>query len=104
MMNKTKHILTFFLLLCLSSFAQQQATEVTISGTVVDGSNEPIPGASIYVQGKVGADTSSDVEGKFSIQVVSGYQLILSFVGFYTADYVAIEDKAGFIITSEERL
>src|SRR3546814_1397404 len=80
MMNKTKHILTFFLLLCLSSFAQQQATEVTISGTVVDGSNEPIPGASIYVQGKVGAGTSSDVEGKFSIQVVYGDKLIFSFV------------------------
>src|SRR3546814_7222605 len=93
-MNKTIHILTFFLLLCLSSFAQQQATEVTISGTVVDGSNEPIPGASIYVQGKVGAGTSSDVEGKFSIQVVYGDKLIFSFVGFDNAEYVEI-DKIG---------
>lgn len=84
-------------------FAQQQETELTISGTVVDGNNEPIPGASIYVQSKVGVGTSSDEEGKFSIQVVYGDRLIFSFVGFSSAEYVAIENQNDLTITLESQ-
>ncbi|TCS86294.1 TonB-linked SusC/RagA family outer membrane protein [Anseongella ginsenosidimutans] len=102
-MNKTIQILALLLLLYTPLFSQQQETKLIISGTVLDNSNQPIPGASVYVQGKVGVGTSSDEEGKFSIQVVYGDRLIFSFVGFSSEEYVAIEDQSDLTITLESQ-
>jgi len=56
--------------------------QTTISGTVVDETNSPLPGASILIDG-TSTGTSSDFDGKFSLTTsqTSGV-LTISFVGY----------------------
>lgn len=86
-MNKIKTILTFWLLLCVLGL---KAQSVTLSGKVVDGSNNsPLPGATVLTE--MGEVSLADVNGRFSVVVDSLPQrLMVSFVGFI-ADTLKIE-------------
>lgn len=53
----------------------------TVSGTIVDENDDPMPGASILEKGTTNG-TISDAEGKFSLNVREGATLIISFVGY----------------------
>lgn len=59
-------------------FAQQ-------SGMVVDQNNEPLPGASVVIKGTT-TGTTTDFDGKFSINVSQGGVLVVSYVGFSTSE------------------
>lgn len=59
----------------------QQNNKVTVKGTITDQEGEPIVGASIAVTG-TSTGVISDVDGKFSIDVLSGAKLTISYVGF----------------------
>lgn len=54
-----------------------------ITGTVVDESGLPLPGASIIVQGTTNG-TTSDFDGHFSLDVTDGQELLVSYIGFYS--------------------
>ena len=69
-------ILIIFLLMTTFVFAQQ-------SGMVVDQNNEPLPGASVVIKGTT-TGTTTDFDGKFSINISQGDVLIVSYVGFST--------------------
>lgn len=73
-------LLAFFVQL---TYAQQK----TISGTVSDNSNIPLPGATIILKGK-SSGTTSDFDGNYSIQANEGDTLIYSFVGYKTKEIV----------------
>jgi len=66
------------LLLSFLSFAQQK---ITFNGTVSSDKNEPLAGVSVNVNGS-SAGTTTDADGKFSIQVNKGATLVYSFVGY----------------------
>lgn len=66
------------LLFSLLSFAQQK---ITFSGTVSSDKNEPLAGVSVNINGG-SAGTTTDANGKFSIQANKGANLVLSFVGY----------------------
>jgi len=73
----------------------------TVSGTVVDQNNEPIPGVSVVVDG-TNKGTITDVDGNFSLSGVSENDLLVfSFVGMTTQE-VPVEDQETFNITMEE--
>ncbi len=55
--------------------------DVTISGTVRDQNGEPIPGATISVPGTT-IGTATDMDGRYSITVPEGVNLVFSFIGF----------------------
>ncbi|WP_162417489.1 SusC/RagA family TonB-linked outer membrane protein [Cyclobacterium roseum] len=55
--------------------------EITISGTVSDENGEPMPGATITVEG-TSTGTVSDIDGDFSIDVDEGAVLVVSFIGY----------------------
>jgi len=57
----------------------------TITGTVLDGdSGDPLPGASIVVQGTTNG-TSTDFDGNFTIQIAeSAGNLVVSYIGYVT--------------------
>ncbi len=87
---------TFFTLLCLilsvSSIAQ-----TTISGTVTDTKDQPIPGANVYLDGTYDGDTTDD-EGKFSFTTSeTGTQVL-------TISYLSYETKtvAGDVSTLKD--
>src|SRR5690606_3110809 len=63
----------------------------TLSGTVLDDQNAPLPGASVLLKGTtIGVVT--DFDGKFSIEVSKGDVLIVSYIGYETQE-VGIQDQ-----------
>ncbi len=77
---KTRLALLVILLLNIPLFAQDS---YTLSGTVLDSDNMPIPGVNVI---KVGTTTgaATDFDGNYSIQVTNGDVLQFSYVGFVT--------------------
>lgn len=53
----------------------------TINGTVTDSNGEPIPGATVMIEG-FNQGTVTDIDGKFSIEADEGAVIIVSFIGF----------------------
>ncbi len=87
---KTKRILMLLsvLALFLSVSFTASAVPVTVNGTVVDESGEPVVGATVMVKGtSVGAST--DLDGKFSFKAEKGARIIVTSVG-----YTSVEVKA----------
>ncbi len=59
-----------------------QAQEITVSGTVLSGSdNEPLIGASVRAVA-TNAGTSTDIDGNFTIKVPQGSDLQVSYIGY----------------------
>lgn len=94
MKAKSNGILTLFLALVAQfTFAQVK----TISGTVTDSGNIPLPGVNIIVEGTSNG-TLSDFDGNFTISAAVGDVLILSYIGqkdvrltIGSSDYYAIQ-------------
>ena len=55
--------------------------DVTITGSVVDENGEPLPGATIAVQGTT-RGTVTNLDGNFSITVPESSTLVVSFIGY----------------------
>ena len=68
------------LLLALMSTA---AWAQTVSGTVTDENNQPLPGATVIVQGTTNG-TSTDFDGRYQINATQGQTLAFSYVGYAT--------------------
>lgn len=78
----------------LEASAQNRA----ISGQVIDAGKQPVIGAAVMIPGtNTGATT--DLDGKFSIQVAPGTQLEVSCIGYSTITVSAAE---GMVITLQE--
>jgi len=96
-LSKTKFLmLTLFICLSMMGMAQ-----VSISGTVSDNSNEPLPGASVSVKGTTNG-TSTDFDGKFSINAVSGDVLVISYIGYKTKELTIADSTNLEVILSED--
>ncbi|OEJ99289.1 SusC/RagA family TonB-linked outer membrane protein [Flavivirga aquatica] len=82
MKTKFSGMLTLFIAFVVQiSFAQEK----TISGTVIDNSGLPLPGATIIIK-DTSSGTSSDFDGKYSISAKQGATLVFSFVGYTTQE------------------
>ena len=75
---KIKSQLSLFFVFCgmLLTYAQTQ-----VSGTIVGSDGQPIPGATVLVQGTDNG-TTSDFDGNFSIKVETGQILEISYIGY----------------------
>lgn len=56
-----------------------------VIGTIVDESGSPLPGANVVVKG-TNNGTQTDFDGNFSLDVQSGKELTISYLGFVTQD------------------
>ncbi|HEX6223743.1 MAG TPA: carboxypeptidase-like regulatory domain-containing protein, partial [Chryseolinea sp.] len=72
--------------------AAQGPDEITVSGTVTDENNDPLPGVSILVKGTT-RGTATDAAGKFTLTAERGSTLAFSFVG-YDLHEVTVNDTA----------
>ena len=81
-MNYIRHI-GVLLLALMSTTAWSQS----ISGTVTDENNQPLPGATVLVQGTT-RGVSSDFDGKYQINASQGETLEFSYVGYATQSVV----------------
>lgn len=68
-------------LICIFSGFSGAFAQGRVSGTVTDEKNEPVIGANVVVKGTTKA-TSTDIEGKFSIEAGTGAVLQVSFIGY----------------------
>ncbi len=83
-----KQLLFVILLLCVAfGYAQQ----ITVKGTVKDGSGQPLMGASVLVKG-TSHGTAADFNGNFELKVDKGVTLVVSSVGYKSREVAA---KAG---------
>ena len=85
-MNKLLCTVMFFLCVAFG-YAQQ----VTVKGTVKDGSGHPLMGASVLVKG-TSHGTAADFDGNFELKVDKGVTLVVSSVGYKSREVAA---KAG---------
>lgn len=73
-----------------------QSLDITISGIVTDGSNNPLPGATISVKGTQ-TGTITDAEGRFTLTVPGNAALIVSFIGFESVE-VSVNNQSSINI------
>lgn len=92
--------ITLFLIGIFLSLTISAQERRTVTGTVVDEYGETIIGASVVEQGtRLG--TSSDFDGKFSLNVQENATLIISYLGFKTQN-ISIQGQTTFNIVLEE--
>lgn len=82
--DKSLGFLIFMLFLSVGMFAQQKKL---VTGIVYDNSGLTLPGVSVTELGTTNG-TSTDVDGKFTLQVTTGNTIVLSFIGFTTQNIV----------------
>ena len=77
-MNYIRHIGVLVLALMSTVLYAQ-----TVSGTVTDENNQPLPGATVVVQG-TNTGTTTDFDGNYRINATQGQTLVFSYVGYAT--------------------
>lgn len=86
--------------------ATAQATDdITVRGTLVDETGEPVMAAAVVVKGNTSTGTASDMDGNFTLSVPSDATLIIQSLGYETKE-VAVNGKTnlGTIIVNTESL
>lgn len=104
---RTKTLLGFFVPLSLAFAAPSFASDSmpvkaetnqisqngkTITGKVTDSQGEPMIGVTIYLKSDPGKGTITDIDGKYSIDVPEGVELVFSSIGYVKQ---ALKVKAG---------
>ena len=85
------------LLLIVASFvAFAIDAQVVASGTVYDENNEEVIGATVVQKGKPSNGTSTDFDGKFTLNVPAGAHIVITYMGYEPAEVAA---KSGLKIT-----
>ena len=95
-----KLIFKVFLVLFFGFSYTTYAQDITITGTVLDETNAPLPGASILVKGTTNGVTT-DFDGKYSIVANPTATLVFSFVGYKTVER-AVDNRTVINLTMEE--
>ena len=84
----------------ITGFTQQStaAVDLTITGTVVDETGNPLPGVNVLVKGTSNG-TTTDADGKYTLVVDDGTEtLVFSFIG-YTSQEVSVSNRASIAIS-----
>ena len=72
----------FLVLVFLACSAKLQAQGITVKGTVIDSTGEPLIGASVVVKGNTSQGTVTDFDGNYQMKVASeSVVLVFSYVG-----------------------
>lgn len=100
---KRKILCSLFLLSGLFMFTQRGlAQELTVSGTVTDEQNMPLPGASVIIKGTT-TGTITDMNGEYSISADPGATLVFSFIGMKTTE-IPVDGRTVINLQMEEEL
>ncbi len=98
---KLKSLMLAFAL-TLGAIVSVSAQSRSISGTILDAAlGDPVPGATVLVKGTT-RGTATDLDGKFTLQLQPGDQvLVVSFVGYITQE-VEIGNQTNITVSLEE--
>ncbi|WP_339878204.1 TonB-dependent receptor [uncultured Algoriphagus sp.] len=92
-------LLLFSLFIVHDSFGQ---TNVSVQGTVLDSSGQPLPGVNVVIKGTT-TGTVTDLDGKYSLEVPEDAVLAFTFVGFKTMES-PVSGRSTIDVTLEEDL
>ena len=94
-----RNFLLFLSCLCMTIIAQAQ--ERTVTGTVIDGFNEPLIGVSIQEKGTDNG-TITDADGRFSLKISpSSNVLVFSYIG-YKSQEISVANRNVLNVTLSE--
>jgi TonB-dependent receptor len=81
--------------ICLGLFSFAQAQSLKLTGKVLNEKNEPLASVSVKIVG--GGGTTTDMEGRFSLNLTSGkkYELEFSAIGYETKNINEVEVSTG---------
>ncbi|MBC3539128.1 SusC/RagA family TonB-linked outer membrane protein [Rufibacter sediminis] len=82
----------------------QTRVDITVTGEVKDAKGEGLPGVSVVLKGVAGIGVSTDVNGRYSINVPTGQEngvLVFSYIGFKPQE-APINNRATINITLQE--
>lgn len=101
--NIIKHALFGMVVLCslffgISSFAQ--SGEMTVNGVVTDSNGQTLPGATVMIKGSTSGVTT-DLNGKYSINVRKGTVLVFSFIGMVSQE-VTVQNDAKINVSLQD--
>jgi len=86
MKRKLNVFLSLLLLMIINQLSYSQ--ERTVTGTVLDNTGLPLPGASVLVKGTQ-SGTQTDFDGKFSIKATASQVLVFSYIGMKSQEIPA---------------
>lgn len=95
-------LLTGMLLVVLSLVSNDVIAQKAIKGTILDETNEPIIGASVLVKGSTNG-TVTGIDGGFNLKAAPSDILVVSYVGFVTAEQ-KVGNQTQFVIRLREDL
>ena len=94
---KRKNLLLMILAFLSSSVLFAQNIEV--SGTVFDASGEAAVGAGVFVKGNASKGTTTDLDGRFSVQAHPGDVLVFSYIGYDDVEFPVTAAQRNVLIT-----
>lgn len=95
-----KHLLVLAICLAsLFSYAQN-----TYSGKIVDGNNQPLPGATVQSKSNTANAVISDANGNFKISLQNSKVVIIKFMGFTTIEQALLASKNIIKLTENDEL
>ncbi|SDD69267.1 iron complex outermembrane recepter protein [Pricia antarctica] len=94
-----KNVKIVLFLACLV-FASTALAQTTVSGTVTDAENVPLPGATVLEKGTTNG-TTTDFDGNFSINVANDAVLDVSYLG-YTSTETSVAGQTTLTVQLEE--
>ena len=86
-------LLTFIVLLIVSSSTAIAQELMKVTGLVVDQNAEPLIGVTVKVKDDAKSGTVTGLDGDFSIMVQKGKTLVFSYLGYQTKEVAAITSK-----------
>lgn len=111
-----KHLFMTLLLVCGMSYAgtfaayaapepqQQGQSAIAISGIVLDENNEPVIGASVVQKDNMKNAAATDFDGNFTLSLVPGTMLRVSYVGYKTVEIAASQGMEIYLQPTTEQL
>src|ERR1700761_4005143 len=92
----------FGIMLLLFCFSSALAQTGVVKGTVKDAQGSPLPGVTVQVKG-TNRSTSTDVNGKFSIEAAKGGVLQVRFIGYQSTEVTVGDENAVTVTLSESQ-
>ena len=74
-----------------------------LKGVVMNKGGEPLPGATI-LEKATGRGTTTDIYGRFELEVTAGNEVVISFIGYSTQRFICKEASDVQIVLEEESL
>ena len=100
---KNKYLLPWILLLVSLVGSVYGQENLQISGIVIDETDQPINGATVFLRDKIGVGTSTDKDGKFTIKFSRGDMVIFKYIGYKDIEYLATDSKNDLKIQFREK-